>query len=387
MVTGVFRELANSDYHGDKKTVNKGLLDVVSRSPLHAKAVLESANDNTPTAAQVIGTAFHTLVLEPHKFADEYVCELTREDAPQAIDDRDELVAMVEAINEDRLPKLPTGGTKAEQVERILGAWLEQGQPASMDRAVLDASKGADLKAELERLNRTRPGKLPTSGNRHELAAILREHGHEITLWSDIRARWDSENEGMTVLSVDTYNQLLAMRDMVMAHPGARALLTGCNGEAVAEASVYWTDEKTGETCRCRPDFWRADGIIVDLKTTRDASQEGFAKSLSQYRYHVQAPWYMDGLQAAFEAGHFPEGWAAPKAFVFLAVENTAPYAVATYVIDAESFEIGRQQYRADLDRLAECKRTGIWPGYGDSLQMIGVPQWYLTRNAHLVGG
>lgn len=386
MRDGIFNDLSNAEYHGDRDSVNKGLLDVVARSPLHAKAVLDSSNDNEPTAAQAFGTAFHTLLLEPEKFADEYVCELTRDDAPHAIADRDALVAMVEELNEGRLPKLATGGTKADQVERLLQAYAEQEPDCTAGAIELETLPAKELKAELERLNKHRPGKLSTSGNVDDLAAILREHGHEITLWRDVRKRWDDENEGMAVLSVDAYNQLLDMRASVMAHPMARALLTGGNCERMAEASVYWTDPETGLSCRCRPDFWRADGVVVDLKTTRDASQEGFGKSLAQYRYHVQEPWYMDGMQHAYEAGHFPEGWAAPHAFVFLAVESTAPYAVACYIIDDESRAIGRQQYRENLDTLAECKRSGVWPGYGDKLQSIGVPQWYLLRNAHLVG-
>jgi len=287
MEPGVYFDLANSEYHGGEG-INKGLLDVVARSPLHAKSVLDTANDNTrePTPAMVIGTAFHTLLLEPHRFADEYVT--------------------------------------APKVDR-----------------------------------RTKAGK-------EEWAAF------------------QEANAGKVALDDDQHEQLLAMAHAVRQHPAANALLAGCEGSA--EASVYATDPVTGELLRCRPDWWRKDGVIVDVKTTEDASQEGFAKSLANYRYHVQAPWYLDTMQLSHDAGHFPEGWERPKAFVFLAVEKRAPYAVATYVLDAESIEIGRQQMRANLDTLAECKRTGIWPGYGNTLQQIGVPAWYLNRNAHLIG-
>lgn len=284
---GIYTDIANADYHGGAG-INKGLLDVVARSPLHAKALLDQANDNgrEPTPAMLLGTAFHTLLLEPHKFTDEYV----------------------EVVKVDR---------------------------------------------------RTKAGK-------EDWAAFQQEHA------------------GKALLDTDQMEQLLAMSHAVRQHPAASALLTGCAG--VAEASVYWTDPITGELCRCRPDWWRRDGVVVDVKTTEDASPEGFAKSLATYRYHVQAPWYLGGMTAAHDAGHFPEGWERPKAFVFLAVEKRAPYAVACYVLDAESLEIGQQQMRADLDTLAECRRTGVWPGYGDTLQVLGVPQWYLMRNAHLLG-
>lgn len=384
MEPGIYFDLSNDDYHGGPGT-NKGLLDVVARSPLHAKALLDRANDDRPepTPAMQLGTALHTLVLEPEVFAERYVCELTQADAPHAIADRDTLVAMVDELNKGRLPKLATGGTKAEQVDRILAAYQEQPDVDMYAAEALEKLKAADLKAELEHLNKTRTGLLSTSGSMADLAAILAANGKTVTLWQDVRARWAAENEGYTVLSVDTYEQLLGMRDAIMAHPMAGKLLSG---EGVAEASVYWTDPSTGELCRCRPDFWRKDGVVVDLKSTEDASPDGFAKSLVNYRYHVQAPWYLGGMAAAHAAGHFPEGFAAPRAFVFIAVEKRAPYAVACYALDAESLEIGTRLMRADLDTLAECRRTDIWPGYGDTLQQLGVPQWYLLRNAHLLG-
>lgn len=383
MKSGVHFELSNEEYHGGVG-VNKGLLDVVARSPMHAKAVLDSANDNreprTPTAAQAIGSALHMLVLEPHIFADHYVCELTRADAPDAIDDRDELARMVQDLNVSRLPKLSASGSKDELISRIVTGLAEMNMATDMDTLV--SLKVSDLKAEIERLNAERPGKLPTSGNRHELAEILRAHGLPVVLWSDVRARWDRENEGLTVLSAGDYRELLAMAASVRAHPMANALLTSCD-VAAAEASVYWVDPITGELCRCRPDFWRGDGVIVDLKTTIDASPEGFAKSLAKWRYHVQAAWYLDGMRVAYDRGEFPAEWDKPRAFTFIAVEKTAPYAVATYTVDAESLELGRDEYRRNLDKLAECRRTGVWPGYGDTLQKIGVPQWYLHRHVN----
>lgn len=385
MKPGIYTDLSNADYHGGAG-VSKSLLDVVARSPMHAKALLDAANDNrVPTVAQAFGTALHTLLLEPAAFADAYVCELTQADAPHAIADRQVLVDRVAALNETRLPKLTTGGTRQEMLDRILAALIEQDEaPGDDARAVFDTMLAKELKLELEELNKSRQGKYPVSGSIDDLAAILAAEGQPVTLWRDVRARWNEENQGYTVLTVDTYNQLLAMQAAVHAHPAAHALLTACEG--VAEASVYATDPATGELRRVRPDFWRKDGVIVDLKSTIDASLEGFAKSLATYGYHRQDPYYMDTLQLAFDAGHFPEGWAAPKAFVFLAVEKAAPHAVACYVIDAESREIGNVQNADALATLAECKRTGKWPGYGDTLQQIGVPTYYLTRNAHLLG-
>lgn len=182
-------------------------------------------------------------------------------------------------------------------------------------------------------------------------------------------------NAGKQLLDNEGMEQLLGMAHSVRQHKAANALLTGVPGKA--ETSVYWNDPVTGELCRCRPDYWRDDNIVVDVKTTDDASLDGFSKSLVNWRYHVQHPFYCDGIAAATGS--------APEAFVFLVVEKKPPYAVAVYSLDNESIELGRVEYRADLDLFAQCKRENAWPGYGENIQRIGVPNWHLYRNAHLL--
>lgn len=373
MKPGIYDNISNADYHGGAG-ISKSGLDLIHRSPLHFKAARDAANDNTPTTAQRIGTAFHSLLLEPLMFTREYTLALRQQDVPEAIDDRDQLVAMVSELNSTRLPKLPTSGSKTELTDRIAQA------DNSIDPDVLANMKLADLKLVLDGINQERPGLLPISGTRHELAATLRANGRQVTLWSDVREEWLTNNGHRIVLSPDEWDQLHRMRDAVMAHQAASALLTGAPG--FAELSVYWHDPETGELCRCRPDFWRMDGIVVDVKTTDDASPGGFAKSIANWRYHVQHPYYLDGINHALQQMGKPacKHPASAKSFVFLAVEKKAPYAVAVYMLDPASVQAGREEWRADLDVYAHCLASGAWPGYGDKVQQIALPDWKLRK-------
>lgn len=371
MKTGIYSDIGNDDYHRGPG-ISKSGLDLVHQSPMHYHFATTAANDNArqPTPAQAFGTAFHSLLLEPEAFARDYVLELRRADEPDAIDDRDVLVGMVQDLNRGRKAKLPTGGTKAEQIDRIIEAQADLPEDLRATLSELESLKGAELKARLELENASRVGLLPTSGNRHELAVILAEHGRPVRLWSDVVAGWQQLNADRIVLTSDEWARLHAMRDAVMSHPAARALLTKVPGKA--EQSVYWVDPLTGELCRCRPDFWRDDDIIVDVKTTTDASPEAFARSIYDWRYHVQDPLYRDGIEAA--TGRQVKG------FVFVAVETKAPHAVAVYVLEPEAVELGRAEYQRDLLKFAECRRSGVWPGYGDTIQKIGLPAWAYTR-------
>lgn len=394
MDAGVYRGIENRDYHGGPG-VSKSGLDLVRKSPAHYRAVVTAANDNerSPTAAQALGTALHCLVLEPAEFVKSYTLALRRSDVPEAIDDREQLVAMVQELNVGRLPKLPTSGSKAELVARIIDAQFG-GLATDEDAAALDGMKGAELKARIEQLNESRQGLLSTSGTRHELADILRANGKPVTLWSDVQAEWMQNNGHRIVLSEEQWTQLHTMRDAIMAHPAAGKLLAA-PGEA--ELSAYWheqvVDQATGDVidtvlCRVRPDYWRKDGIIVDLKSTEDASREGFARSIAKWRYHVQDPFYRDGLtKALHQCGGF-EDFAPPRAFVFIAVEKDAcivdgvAKGVAVYTLDDDSLSLGRMEYQQDLRSYAACMRDDSWPGYSTRITQIKLPAWQFSRAA-----
>jgi len=187
------------------------------------------------------------------------------------------------------------------------------------------------------------------------------------------KAEWDVFQTAIgtrTVISREDADLVMRIGRSVLSHPAA-AYLLGLPGKA--ETTHMWIDEATGLQCKCRPDWLLDDGsMIVDLKTTEDASARGFQKSIAQWRYHVQASWYLDGLQHA--TGKRPEQ------FVFIAVEKKPPYVCAVYVADAQMIEIGRDTARHDLDKLNVCKAADYWPGYSDCIEQINLPAWMLPK-------
>jgi len=169
-----------------------------------------------------------------------------------------------------------------------------------------------------------------------------------------------------TVISADDAAQVMAMGRAIMRHPAA-AMLLGLPGKA--ETTHMWTDASTGLECKCRPDWLTNDGtIVVDLKTTKSASIQGFKRSIADYRYHVQAGWYLHGIEQATGK--------RPDQFIFICVESSAPYACAVYAADAEMIERGHDQAMRDLAKLAVCKAADHWPSYSDQIETISLPGW-----------
>lgn len=176
---------------------------------------------------------------------------------------------------------------------------------------------------------------------------------------------FEQANAGKVVLGPDDYATCLAVRDAVHRHPVASGLLHG----GKAEQSFYAVDEETGELIKCRTDYLHDSGaMIVDVKTTDDASPSGFGKSAANYRYPMQTAWYNHVLDTAF--GEHPANW------VFLAVEKEPPFAIGIYVTEADQVERAAIAARENLLRIAECKRSGRWDDYGITPQGLLLPAW-----------
>lgn len=149
----------------------------------------------------------------------------------------------------------------------------------------------------------------------------------------EINARFAQEAEGRTVITQDQFDGSAIAIKNLMAHSIAGAIFKG--GEA--EYSYYTHDNETGLTLKCRPDYFVMNAL-VDLKTTRDASVVGFKNQARQLAYHIQAAYYLDVFNLANNTNI--------KEFYFVAIENTAPYAVNVFKLPEAEIELGRAQYK-----------------------------------------
>jgi len=138
------------------------------------------------------------------------------------------------------------------------------------------------------------------------------------------------------------------------------------SAEGWTELACFATDPVTGVLVKCKFDKLTRELLSVDLKTTQDLRE--FAKSVANYRYHVQAAFYSD----VFE-------WATGeqlKGFEFLAVEKDAPNASRIFVLDTPSFDYGRKLYREALSTYAECLKNDEWPMPAGDVEYIALPYW-----------
>lgn len=276
ILPGVYPDLTNAQHHADPAIGASGL-KAIARSPLHywARYIDPDREPDEPTPAMKLGTATHCAVLEPARFAEEYV------EVPEGLD------------------------------------------------------------------RRTKEGK---------------------ALWAELQA------SGREPISARDASYVRSMTAAARAHPVSRILF----GLAPRfERSIFWRDAATGVVCKIRPDLFVEpcamfpNGLIVDLKTTEDASPDGFPAQAWRLDMHLQGAFYADGFCAAL-------GTPVPPAFLWLAVEKDAPHATAYYSLGGDLLAHGRREYRRHLDTYARCLRDNIWPGYSTAVADLQPPGWAL---------
>jgi len=181
---------------------------------------------------------------------------------------------------------------------------------------------------------------------------------------------------GVTAIKPDQYATAWAQAESVNRIPDIASALS--NGKA--EVSAYWIDEETGMLCKCRPDFVHDCGdsgvILVDVKTCGDARPTEFARMIAKHRYHVQNAYYVDGYAAA--SGRKVIG------FIFASVEMEYPYVSSAIMLDEESVDQGRKDYRGPLDLYAECKNKEVWPGIPATVHLARLPGWAFDQEEEL---
>lgn len=177
---------------------------------------------------------------------------------------------------------------------------------------------------------------------------------------------------GKTLLTTAQAEAVMGIARSVREDPFAGRLLAGKH-----ETPYFWTDDVTGEACKCRTDSETDVGgthYIVDLKTCGDAGTEAFMRDALKYGYHVQAAMYSEGVKAAT---------GQESAFVFISVEKEPPYAVNILQCDEAFLLYGMDEYRYLMGIYHACMERNEWPAYcglEGGVNTLELPGWIKSR-------
>ncbi len=175
------------------------------------------------------------------------------------------------------------------------------------------------------------------------------------------------EARGLIPLDVETWDAAHRSADAVRLHPVAKRILDACPNH---ERSVIATVD--GIRMKGRPDAYGA-GIILDLKSTKDALEGDFPRFVVKSRVDRQLASY----SVCVEASGFPicGGCDWPEAYA-VTVMPDAPHEVRVYEFD-EATMCDAWDAASNLLRLYRaCEESGAWPSKGDEVIPFVRPAW-----------
>jgi len=176
----------------------------------------------------------------------------------------------------------------------------------------------------------------------------------------ELHAQFLTSVGGRTVISTQQAEVVERIATQIHDCRTADALLDRCQQR---ELSLFHLDNCA---TKARLDAY-SRGIVLDIKTTRDASRAGFERSISQYGYGIQAAHYrrvIEGVGLAFTD------------FIFIVVETEKPFGVAVYAMEEEVMDLYEPQVEQAISDWTLCQETQTFRAYPDEIQKVSVPRW-----------
>lgn len=222
------------------------------------------------------------------------------------------------------------------------------------------------------------PKPIPAEGS----SASTKAHRENLARWRDEHQAWSDRNasalaeytRGREIVGKGTWADVMGMANAIADHPRASALLSGAG--VVTERAMRWRDTETGLWLRAKPDAYDESPVLSDLKSfALSPRPENVSRTIASSWYHGQSALYSDGFAAV--TGE------KPKSFVFVFVRRSPPYTVAVVELAPMAVELGRREYRAALQELADRIESQQWtPEWALDAWQIDVPGWAYQQSA-----
>jgi exodeoxyribonuclease VIII len=188
------------------------------------------------------------------------------------------------------------------------------------------------------------------------------------------KADWLEANKDSTIINAAQAEEIEEMFAGLMANPQSKAII---EADGHYEDTIFWIDPESGVLCKCRPDkripLFLGGPMTDDWKSIRGDhfSKKGISDAIYEHSYHVSAAFTIDGMKAVD---------IDPGPYVFVFVQKKAPNKVLCVPAREIDIDIGRRHYKRILMQIAECQKTGVYPGFID----LGLPDWFVQREMAL---
>jgi hypothetical protein len=184
-------------------------------------------------------------------------------------------------------------------------------------------------------------------------------------------AKFEADSGDRMILTDSEMQRVKAMQKSVWLNTTANGLLTG---KGANEMAIVWDDAICSTRCKGLIDRMSTDRegypCIIDVKTAKDVSDNGFSRAMNTFAYHIQAAMYLRGA-ADIEP--------IQRRYYFIAVENHAPFDCRVLRLNDDAIEQGTREVERYLRLNDISQKSGVWPGTGNGL--VTLPPWGFDRS------
>lgn len=192
----------------------------------------------------------------------------------------------------------------------------------------------------------------------NEQYAISEKFDKRTKAGKEASAAFEAANTGKLILDQDEFFKISKIKENCLAIPAVKTALDAFE----KEKSILW---KSGEVpFKARLDLVDVSGgVVIDLKTTRDATEKGFLRQLLELRYDIQLYHYMQSIKGT-------------TAYA-IAVE-TETCEVALYdLTDIVTSEFTNKRYSKALETAIQVMSMKVCPPkFKSEIISLSLPKW-----------
>jgi hypothetical protein len=165
--------------------------------------------------------------------------------------------------------------------------------------------------------------------------------------YKTLKTEFEKVNESKYLID-DVGNESWATIEEMIASCKADKTITKVLEKTDYQKSFVWMDADTGVLCKTRPDLAvNRQKVIVDIKTTLDASPAGFFRQCANLDYPLQAIMQIEGVEQSGYIDHVDD-------YYWLAVEKNPPFNAQLYRFQKADRELIYDAYKFYVSRAAK---------------------------------
>lgn len=166
-------------------------------------------------------------------------------------------------------------------------------------------------------------------------------------------------SKGQILLSADKFKTIIEMQAAISNHEIAAAIFSS----GAVGMPARFEEPNTGATVKYLPHWITASGIVVNLMSVKDATLDAFRKDAWNMRLDKKAALQMDAVDTG-------------EGFVFVNIEEKAPYKIGIRYLGQKSITFGRDTYLRNCETYMRCLESGTWPGLPKTISAAELPNW-----------